>query len=220
MGQYWRFYNIDKREKVNFESGTKLPEWFFSYDPIRLLNILRRNREENWCDDRIICFGDYADLKGLRYKQVKQKVRRRRAGDIVEEEMLLWEPQEVYSHLGGRYDTVQNLERDTEDISPYVLRNMSKKMYVRGDGAKFSDGKTLLGHCLFSRICWSSDPSSSMSHPFDAPEITRGLWAGDRFDVVLFEDVKDALESERWKDITKQIKAEVESTFDENSVGL
>ncbi|KAF8997391.1 hypothetical protein BDQ17DRAFT_1429072 [Cyathus striatus] len=232
MGQYWRIYNLDKRELISF-SGSKLGEWYFADDPPRILIILRRNREENWCEDRIICIGDYTDvndlpeglvtddeLMELGYRRELRRVRVRKAAEVVEEEKLLWVPRDMYYHLAEQYRTVRDLESYAGDYGPYVLRNMSKKVYIRGDGAKAPDGSTLLGYCLFARICWSRDPSSSMSQTSYAPEITRGLWAGDRLDVVLLEDVKDALENERWKDATKQISRQVESIFEVNGVPL
>ncbi|EJD54097.1 hypothetical protein AURDEDRAFT_157353 [Auricularia subglabra TFB-10046 SS5] len=71
-----------------------------------------------------------------------------------------------------------------------VLRNLSKKQYVRGDvlqaaqnenrsGPEFKE--LLVGDLAAFSICWSSDPSTNMN-----ADITRGEWAGDRFDVVPF----------------------------------
>ncbi|KAF8993391.1 hypothetical protein BDQ17DRAFT_149893 [Cyathus striatus] len=237
MGQYWRVYNIDKRETIEFSFGTKLGEWFFTNDPTDILSIFRRTREHNWCEDRVICFGDYAntndlpdgmitddELRELGFEKETQQVQlpRKSGGDIVVRQRVVWEPDDVFHHLQQHFRAVRNIytEATKEDYTPYVLRNVSKKLYVRGDGAKDSDGDTLLGYCLFSRICWSQDSSSSMRVPYNLPSITRGLWAGDRFDVVLHEDVNDVLESDGWKDVTKQMKREIASIFEENDRDL
>ena len=55
-----------------------------------------------------------------------------------------------------------------------VVRNLSKSEYIRQSGIEVS-----LGNALYSQICWSSDPSTSMS----CPDLHRGDWAGDRFEL-------------------------------------
>ena len=67
----------------------------------------------------------------------------------------------------------------TDDVSTedceIVIRNLTKKQFIRQIGTQAS-----LGHALYSQICWSSDPSISMS--CDNVNLHRGDWAGDRFE--------------------------------------
>jgi hypothetical protein len=90
----------------------------------------------------------------------------------------------------------------------WVLRNLTTKEYVRrsvvayGSNGPFSRGGVGLGEVLLSRICWSSDSSTSMS--WDG--IHRGIWAGHKFDITLM----DALEGEvGWKDVSKSAYEEI-----------
>ncbi|KAJ7436063.1 hypothetical protein B0H11DRAFT_1755280 [Mycena galericulata] len=107
-----------------------------------------------------------------------------------------------FAVLGGSGDTITKADFDllgklcdrdawnasrTEGL--YVLRNLSHHIVVlerslfefqkKTTVARFNEVK--LGHLALMRICWSSDPSVSMS---GADDIYRGNWAGDRFDIV------------------------------------
>ncbi|KAF8991547.1 hypothetical protein BDQ17DRAFT_1433038 [Cyathus striatus] len=90
--------------------------------------------------------------------------------------------------------------------SKYMLRNLSKKEYIREDGTpEVLVGMSSLGQALFARICWSSDGMpTSMPIPKEISSIRRGAWAGDRFDVVLYEDVMQNLELEGWETLQKK----------------
>ncbi|KAF9012040.1 hypothetical protein BDQ17DRAFT_1345320 [Cyathus striatus] len=69
---------------------------------------------------------------------------------------------------------------------------------------------------LFARICWSSDDSVSMAMPYGVPHIVRGIWAGDRFDVVRVDNVEAFVEGEEWVDVTGELKKHVETIFAKN----
>jgi hypothetical protein len=101
-------------------------------------------------------------------------------------------------------------------LSP-VLRNLTKREYIREDrdtlvklGRANVFGQ-VLGQVLLARICWSSNPSTSMAYDGN---LHRGEWAGDRVDCVEFQDFeKEDLsaksddhdgEQRPWKDITKE----------------
>lgn len=98
-------------------------------------------------------------------------------------------------------------EYDSEQ--PWVLCNVSKGEYVRAEAVAtltgrehkgpFIEAPINLGHALLSRICWSSDPSISMSYDKD---LHRGPWAGDRVAVTALDRLKFGIE---WKDVSKEV---------------
>jgi hypothetical protein len=101
---------------------------------------------------------------------------------------------------------------------PGVLRNLSRRLFVRETALdaltarwkaeiKEDDIHAVvslppsLGHALVLRICWSSDPSCNMVDP--RGDLTRGPWTGERFDLVLEEEFKDAKGD--WEDVSDDI---------------
>ncbi|KAF9012043.1 hypothetical protein BDQ17DRAFT_1322003 [Cyathus striatus] len=100
----------------------------------------------------------------------------------------------------------------------YILRNLSK-VYVRGSNPPcIIKGHCTFGQMLFARICWSSDESVNMAMPDGVPEITRGLLAGDRFDIVSLDDAEEFVQGDGWEDVTEQLKRDVEAIFAENNM--
>ena len=101
---------------------------------------------------------------------------------------------ESYTSLNAFENSVYDILTDfTPRNTIYVLRNLSKKQFVRDNGFnKLFAGHRIpkatrekrftLGHVLLSHICWSSDPSTSIPN-YLAP-IHCGDWAGDMFDIV------------------------------------
>ncbi|KAJ6488953.1 hypothetical protein C8R45DRAFT_1213555 [Mycena sanguinolenta] len=91
-----------------------------------------------------------------------------------------------------------------------ILRNLSRHQYVRESVlARWHahSGKTGFGEIVLSRICCSSDPSASMGYKGG---IHRGVWAGDRFDIMSSEwleglDNGDGL----WTDVSEEVLAEI-----------
>ncbi|CAK5279050.1 unnamed protein product [Mycena citricolor] len=113
-----------------------------------------------------------------------------------------------------------------------ILRNLTKHQYVRETEldkmkVKYPDfpswDKKLtihdfltLGHIVFAHICWSSDPCTSMGRD-DSIDFRRGIWAGDRFDIIPDSDeewVKELQqETSRWKDVSRDTVDELERIF-------
>ncbi|KAF8205307.1 hypothetical protein K438DRAFT_1964384 [Mycena galopus ATCC 62051] len=98
---------------------------------------------------------------------------------------LLYRPQ-YYMSLRALVD----IEYKTPaPIQPGALRNLSRRVYVREaaliawrEGTESDQAREVtFGHIVVSRISWSSDPSVSMAWDGD---IHRGVWTGDRFDIV------------------------------------
>lgn len=61
-----------------------------------------------------------------------------------------------------------------------------------------------LGHVLLSKIGWSQPPSVTSMSWDDAGTFTQGDWAGDRFEVRSYNEVKAELELGDWIDVTNQ----------------
>ncbi|KAJ7776787.1 hypothetical protein DFH07DRAFT_911667 [Mycena maculata] len=103
-----------------------------------------------------------------------------------------------------------------------VLRNLSRHQYVResaliawreGAQAEIKGTENVgFGEIVFSRICLSSDPSVSMSYDGD---IHRGVWAGDRFDLVSSETewLEGLGEDSGWTDVSDEVLKEVEAIW-------
>ncbi|KAJ7196022.1 hypothetical protein GGX14DRAFT_473966 [Mycena pura] len=91
-----------------------------------------------------------------------------------------------------------------------VLRNFTRQQYVRESAILDLQNEydhIGFGEVVLSRICLSSDPSTNM-----AGDIHRGVWAGDRFDVVSAEWlVTDAAGG--WTDVSNEVLKEVEAIW-------
>jgi hypothetical protein len=85
--------------------------------------------------------------------------------------------------------------------SELILRNFTKKQYVRDNSTS-----TALGTVLLARICWSSDPSCAMA--YDGHELTRGVWAGDRFDITTLDQLEKGTTGV-WTDVSKEVDDEM-----------
>jgi hypothetical protein len=90
--------------------------------------------------------------------------------------------------------------------SELILRNLTKKQYVRANSTS-----TALGTVLLARICWSSDPSCSMA--YDGHELTRGVWAGDRFDITTLDQLEEGTTGV-WTDVSKEVDDEMEGIWE------
>lgn len=88
-----------------------------------------------------------------------------------------------------------------------VLQNLSKKVYVRSDTFAIdgSDPVWGFGRALVFRISWSTESSCNMSYE----GLTRGVWAGDRFDVVRLSTFQADVGEGDWSDVTQEVKDEM-----------
>ncbi|KAF8990754.1 hypothetical protein BDQ17DRAFT_1433542 [Cyathus striatus] len=232
MGQCWYIYNIDKGVILEFSIGSEIQHWFFGPEPTIFLDKLRRGNgdiSESWAGDRITCMGDYTKINDLPKNLFTEEELValgyfKKHKDVGNSGCGFWKLKSgehdasLRESLDKSYETVY-FEWDHPDEDwhvKYVLRNLSKKVYIRGDGAaKGSDGQSLFGQMLLFYICWSSDPHAMICQRTNSPDILRGLWAGDRFDLVLFDNVKQELDK-KWKDVTKEVKDHVIGIFEEN----
>ncbi|KAI0147907.1 hypothetical protein F4776DRAFT_605037 [Hypoxylon sp. NC0597] len=114
----------------------------------------------------------------------------------------------------------QSFEEDfnTTDFYPqdqhWVLRNLTTKEFVRDDsialGPEFIRGPAILGigfgHALMARICWSPSNSTTKRYPSN---ITRGVWAGHRFEITTLAKHVEATKGEVWVDVGVQVAGEI-----------
>ena len=93
------------------------------------------------------------------------------------------------------------------DEGGYVLRNLSKHEYVRGNALVELGGSTTksqqpfiqpvgFGELIALRTQWTDDPSGTMGP-------MKGDWAGDRFDIVLLKTLERERKDGTWKDVSK-----------------
>lgn len=87
---------------------------------------------------------------------------------------------------------------DLYELEGTVLRNWTKKIYVRRDVVveELARYRADICHVLLANICWSDDSSCALD-----VDLTRGAWAGDRLDVRLLSSVEN---QEEWEDVTEE----------------
>ncbi|KAF8989228.1 hypothetical protein BDQ17DRAFT_1414451 [Cyathus striatus] len=216
MGQYWDIFNLDRMETMSLH-GIKFGEWFFESGTTEVLHNLLRTHG-SWGGDRIICLGDYSRVNDL----PKGLFTTEELKDLGIQEIPKGETQlddEIDNRLHERVKYTKS-PYHLYDYSDYVLRNLSKKEYIRGGTSRdFKNGLPSLGQALFTWICWSSDPTvNGLYVPDDVPDLTRGTWAGDRLDFVLLEDIEKDLEMGGWMDVSEEVRAVVETLLDVNGL--
>ncbi|KAA1477021.1 hypothetical protein DENSPDRAFT_844160 [Dentipellis sp. KUC8613] len=181
----------------------------------------------SWAGDRVICMGDYADVKD--YPPALQAAEEFKGYNIYElsTERFHGIPSGIggWGTLGGaalRSKVAQRFRAKrgwgieccvlkncisvkSVEQSSLVLRNLSKHEYVRHDSLPVDllagiqhPGPVDLAMAAFSQICWSSDPSIAIDTQV---ELHRGGWAGDRLDIVSIADLEGAEDREDGKQV-------------------
>ncbi|KAJ7196042.1 hypothetical protein GGX14DRAFT_673680 [Mycena pura] len=96
-----------------------------------------------------------------------------------------------------------------------TVRPRSLRDKYRETGVPMKD--IVFGEVVFSRICFSTDPSVSTSYR-DEGEIH---WTGDRFDIISAEWLKEletgVVSGAGWTDVSDEVLREVEEIWDANS---
>ncbi|KAF9027726.1 hypothetical protein BDZ89DRAFT_1066636, partial [Hymenopellis radicata] len=94
----------------------------------------------------------------------------------------------------------------------------SLKVYVRDsalalttDGGGSSVYHMSFGSLVLSRIAWSTDPSMSMADS-ESHNMHRGIWAGDRFDIVNIDAVQD--DDDGWTDVSATARKELSGIWE------
>ncbi|KAJ3486276.1 hypothetical protein NLI96_g4360 [Meripilus lineatus] len=125
-----------------------------------------------------------------------------------------------YDSKGPWYKALEDiLKLETLNEEDLVLCNLTKREYA--DGAKAArrtkdedlacNISYMLGAILKCRLCWSSDSSISISK--DPYNISRGVWAGDRFEVTTKDRFMASIEKtqQEWKDVTEEVVKEADA---------
>ncbi|KAA1477024.1 hypothetical protein DENSPDRAFT_884749 [Dentipellis sp. KUC8613] len=137
----------------------------------------------------------------------------------------------LYTHWDGPTPFAQRLELASahifkdcipSDVDEYslVLRNLSKHEFVRyselpldllPEKQYLSQADVDLSWAALARICWSTDSSTSIGYDGD---MHRGVWAGDRLDIVPIEELQEGEkegegEAKGWKDVSKAVAREL-----------
>ncbi|KAJ7205976.1 hypothetical protein GGX14DRAFT_457827, partial [Mycena pura] len=193
----------------------------------------------SWAGDRIVCVGDYLCNEDIPEAVLSAEEKKDLLLDEDNERTLYGCPfHEMTKPLSESFLTLLSEQDDwslypdirvfrqlCEDSpmllnplpAPRVLRNLTRQQYVR-ESAIFAlhdkyrgtmdemEGVELSEVLLFW-ICLSSDPSTSMAYGGD---IHRGVWAGDRFDVVSADWLETA---SGWTDASDEALKEVEAIW-------
>lgn len=104
-----------------------------------------------------------------------------------------------------------------EAREPTVLWNLSKQVYFRRESiptelpkaAERFDSDDVMGTTLLLQICWSSDDSLSLAYgrKSDDVKLSRGKWAGDRFELTGDDVLQSRLREEgsKWEDVSEEV---------------
>ena len=130
---------------------------------------------------------------------------------------------------GLRVQIACELRSKGSDLYPedqqWILRNLTTREYVRSEAIAIKpeciQGPYIkgvgFGEVVWSRICWSADPSCSMAN---TDNIHRGPWAGHCFDITTldrhlqrspYSDSSDG--GSEWKDISEEMATWVEKIW-------
>ncbi|KIJ34895.1 hypothetical protein M422DRAFT_34841 [Sphaerobolus stellatus SS14] len=237
MGQYWEIVNLDGQFTYGSlgkygESYMDDYEWL-----IRLLVPARQSKGMSftqdykrdvqipelpvgaWENDRLICLGDYAnDLP---------------VGCLQDSEV------ETLQRLGLGSSNINDITRGFTPIAnrasgvvlgpAWAVANLSKREYfsirtleelkIKAIESNEQFSNISAGNILLSRVCWSTDSSTSMSYGgfrHTSGKIARnhrGPWAGDRFSIISLDDA----ELSTFKDVTEEVYAENLAMWASNS---
>ncbi|TRM65166.1 hypothetical protein BD626DRAFT_487908 [Schizophyllum amplum] len=167
---------------------------------------------------RLLCLGDYT-----------------KAGDLppgliltaMEKNHLAGRgPQCLLRPLSTHGTILPREERPPKGYAKLVLRNLSRRAYVTRTRRRPSSTRSSRPHIMsiaspasltpFSSAS-AGHPSASTATPYDGP-LHRGIWAGDRFDIVsqdVFERrcAADAGNGEPWTDASEDVLAEIKAIW-------
>ncbi|KAI0185488.1 hypothetical protein EV127DRAFT_396700 [Xylaria flabelliformis] len=103
----------------------------------------------------------------------------------------------------------------------WILRNLTTKQIVRSEAIALSpdyiQGPHIdflgFGEVLLSRIAWSTSSSVGIDDPTN---ISRGVWAGHRFDIITRSKHDTETGGEGWTDVSDEVKTEIADIFEKN----
>ncbi|KAI1290515.1 hypothetical protein F5Y03DRAFT_62859 [Xylaria venustula] len=124
-----------------------------------------------------------------------------------------------YDYIRRYNDMLEKSETHFPTNQQWILRNLTTRQIVRSEAIALSpeyisgpDIEVLgFGEVVMSRICWSTDSSVSMN---DQTNISRGVWAGHRFDITTLSRHKDETRGEEWSDASEEVAKEIASIWE------
>ena len=117
---------------------------------------------------------------------------------------------------------------DFSSTVPWILRNLSKRLYVRADALAHMPNHQLLSPFGIDRVLtlgnvvmYRTTISNEGDHTLKCPpaqgiSLTHGEWAGDRFDIVQLTKLDG--EIEQWTEVTSEVKAALMSIARYNNI--
>ncbi|KAK0703140.1 hypothetical protein B0T26DRAFT_863977 [Lasiosphaeria miniovina] len=96
----------------------------------------------------------------------------------------------------------------------WILRNLTTKQLVRSEAIvlkpEFIHGPNIsvlgFGEVVMSRIRWSTSSYTNMSATVD---VSRGVWAGHRFDITTLARHQDEINEVGWSDVSDEVAREI-----------
>ncbi|KAJ5377972.1 uncharacterized protein N7496_005381 [Penicillium cataractarum] len=123
-----------------------------------------------------------------------------------------------YMGTANRAEIMMGLKPEILEFYPrdqrWILRNLTTREYVRGEvialKEEFIHGPQIevfgFAEVLISRISWSTQPEKIGG----GNNITRGKWAGHRFDITPLAWLQEKHGKEPWRDVSNEILREID----------
>ncbi|KAF7321227.1 hypothetical protein HMN09_00211700 [Mycena chlorophos] len=182
---------------------------------------------EDWDSD------DYGALYSYPFRQVRSDpgapgMSRWREEGADEYTHVAWAVRDLLPALVDLHRDFFDENQVRENPAAFVLRNLTKRVYVRGTAvaelrAKYTGTsvpmeRLTLGEVVLPRICLSSFGGMSLAYGDTELDLHRGEWAGDRFDVVWVEDGLEWIDvaeedGKVWKDVGAEVLDLVEKIW-------
>jgi hypothetical protein len=182
------------------------------YENAARQQILLGIKDVSWAGDRIICVGDYirppypSALSAEELAETQRTFRDEDNGRV--------RRKELYKLASDNYGSPKDIHQfqpfiDTTASTDFVLRNLSKRLYVRAGEVAINkqliNGPNIkhfgFGHIVLAFISWSDG--------------THDDWAADRFDIVSSDVLNNDVNKELWEDVSQSFVENVKSYFED-----
>ncbi|KAK7053322.1 hypothetical protein VNI00_003948 [Paramarasmius palmivorus] len=183
-----------------------------------ILNVGLATESSQWAL-LLICF----QLQSILKKQRRRKIASRTKigmSDCIVIRLFFTPPTSLPTYIyyleSAEVEPVKDWTMPHSRLKPtYVLRNLSTKEYTYADNGRFGS----IAHRLLIRTFWSA--YADVDDDALSKKFARGKWAGDRFDVVLEEQLKyvfgkhgTVVEEDGWRDVTEEMGEELDMFYD------
>ncbi|KAM6496104.1 hypothetical protein JOM56_008810 [Amanita muscaria] len=215
MNQQFTLFNLDKRHYL--PKCGNMPELICSNMPPTLVSLLLNPGKSKrsypdigaWAGERLVCVGDLMKQYPTGVLTAKEEAEVREYAEGKEDE----DGANLYHFARHAFTQAPLPSVNTDQFAGgqqvWVLRNLSKRVYVRADvlaGKPEAMGPFVeplgFGDLLLANITWSTD-SVKMDY---GHVLVLGPWAGDRFDIVPWDVAKKDIKKEKkaWKDVSEE----------------